>query len=309
MVPEKLRAVSLLPGTSVLPLFLKKSESVEKLIPLLTLSLVCVGFVTEKNLHHFRSSKHFSYSKIGRIRVLKIKGQDIDKVLESFSTELCEKGVVPCDRGQIVIFPVSGSQPVGKINRSIVELTGAKNSQVVLIGFVGRERNCQVWMGRRAATAIVNPAKLQPLLSLEAESISFTRERVAEMAYKTLGLQPDLYSRLRSAGITSTILHIDKGIRRFSIHSYELDLTDYSCFTPKASQTIETFEAMPINAVLDSCHAGMVDSPEMVAIIGFCLRHGIITPETDEHFDSVNQALDFDISDLFPLKEEGLFSF
>ena len=307
MIPDKLRTVSLLPGTSVLPLL--KSESVEKLVPLLTSSLACVGFVTEGNLHHFRSSKHFNYSKMGRVRILKIKGQDTNKLLESFSIELQERGVASCGRGYVTVFPVSGSQPVGEIDRGIVEFIGAKVSHIVLIGFVGRERNCQVWMGRRAATTIVNPAKLQPLLSFEAGSISFTREKVAEVAYKTLGLQPDLYSRLRSAGITSTMLRVDRGIRRFSIHAYELDLTDYSCFIPKASQAIETFEAMPINTVLDSCHAGMVGSPEMVAIIGFCLRHGIITPETDEHFDSVNQALSFDISDLFPLREEGLFSF
>ena len=296
MIPEKVRALSLQPGTSVLPLLRPACPpGWPKVVPLLTADMACVGFVAEQKL--------LDYTRIGRVRILKIKGTDPGKALGSLATELGQRGVLDGPSDPLTIFAAAATL---RIPQSLCERIGAKTGRVVLIGFVGRERNCQVWMGRRAATAMISPGKLQPLISASVDVLSVTRERIAEMAYKMIGLQPDLYSRLRSAGITTTMVSGERGIRRISTHAYELDLTDYPSFVPRASQAVEAFEAMSVGTALDSCHAGMLSSPDVVAIIGFCLRHGIITPETDENFDAVNKALAFDIAEPFPFKEEGI---
>lgn len=296
MIPEKIRVDSLIPGTSVAPLLPPAVTAFERCVPLISVDGATWGFVSDRNIGLLRSSKYLSYTKYEKAKVLMIKGKDPVAALHRLAEELRKAGILPPGHSPSDVAAVfSTSAQKMQISQSLVDLVGAKTSRVVVVGFVGRDRNCRIWVGRRMGTAMDNPTKIQNLITFSAEELSIGREALAEHAHRSIDLQPDLFSKLRSAGIHCSMLRSPRGIRRVSLHAYEMDLTDTAHFFPRATLPVESFELAPVKSVLDWCHAGLVCLEEIPAIVGFCVRHGIITPETDEHFMHVTQALGNDL--------------
>lgn len=299
MIPEKVRADSLVPGTSVASLLPPAITDCEKCVPLVTSDGQTWGFVHDRHVALLRCSKYFSYTKHEKVKVLMIKGTDPAAQLKRFADEVSRPaGVGLTDF--TTIFSLSGRRM--EISRSLIELLGVKTSRIIVMGFVGRERNCQLWMGKRAGTAVAHPTKSQSLISFAHNDLLLSREALSEHAYRSIDLQPDLFGKLRSAGMQCTMIRSTAGVRRVSVHAYEMDLTDTNHFVPRAKLPVESYELVPVKTILDWCHAGLVCPEEIPTIIGFCIRHGIITPETDEHFGLVSQMLSNDIFIPFPYR-------
>lgn len=201
----------------------------------------------------------------------------------------------------VTIFPDREGQALCRVDREIVTLLGAKVCRIMVIGYTGRGRQCKLLMGKRLATAVINPTKFQTTLSMDSDKMVQTREELSEVAYRVIGLQPDCFNRLKSATLQNVMEKYLNGIRRMSIHVYDLDLTDLPI--PKGCQHIERFEMVPVHNVLDWCHAGLVCDHDIPGIVGFCIRHGIITPETDENYALLNHALNYNIGKAFPYKK------
>lgn len=304
MVAEKVRLDSLQPGTSVLPLVSTcPLLTGARVVPLVSQEHACLGYILEKHLAIFKKIKYLKYTKVDRVRVLKVKGVSIKQLLGAIMGELTKKGLMfEAESDQVEIFSNIELKSVCSIPRSLAETIGAKESRVVLIAHIGRDRGMSLLMGRRVPTAVNNPSKLQCLLSFPHSALLISREELAEVAYKSLDLQPAFYSKLKSAGVSSTMLVAERGIQRLSIHCYELDLTEIGTLKPTCPTHIEQFETIPIKAILDSCHAGMVCQQDILPILGFCVRHGIITPETEDGYGQLVQSLSYDIPTpfLFP---------
>ncbi|PJF19707.1 hypothetical protein PSACC_00478 [Paramicrosporidium saccamoebae] len=301
-IPGKLRSDSLLPGTSALPLFQSSLLiSNERCLPLLTCNELCIGFVSAINIPLFRNSKYFSYTKIDKTRVLKLKSPHLTEAgLDGFVAELRKKGLISVEgTDPVSVFADRGSQPICRVERGILELLGAKTSRVSVVAFSGKSRNCKILLGKRQPTAMANPAKYQLLLSFDYDRLTVTREELAEIAYRGIELQPDSYGKLKSAGLKTFAKKTASGVSRISTHTYEIDITDSPLFAPKVTQVIEAYETVPIHTVLDKCHAGVVCCHDIPIIVDFCIRHGIITPETDEQFVLVNQTLNYDMHRLY----------
>jgi len=307
VVREKIRADSLQPGTSVLPL-LGRSPLIngDRLIPLLTFGNQTIGFisVTQKNI--FKQSRYLSYTNVDGVKVFRLKGSPAEKMLSLLNEEFQKKGHFQSedDADDLpAVFPSLGKELVCYVPRQLAEMIGAKTSRIVLIAHMGRDRNLSLIMGRRIRTAVKNPYKLQCLLSFNHSALSITREELAEVAYKALDLQPAYYSKLRSVGIYPSMLAINKGYERTSTHIYELDLTDLDTFKPRCSSFMEQFETILVKTLLNSCLAEMICGHDLLPVLSFCFRHGVITPETDENYEQLTQLLSYDIVNTFPFKK------
>lgn len=297
MIVEKVRSDSLVPGSSVLPLirppYLPDCPE-PRLFPIVSVNGVGLGYVDERFVALFRGSKCFSYTKLDKVKVLRIKGRDLDEALKLFAHDLQRRGLLPADALDDPIVCLAKDKSAFHVERSLAPLMGARKSRLVVFGFAGRDRNCQLWMGRRTATAMREPTRLQNIISFDLnEHLIMDREALSKVAYEAVGLQPALYRSLRSTGIQTSTLRVPKGISRVTTQSYELDLTDFPGFAPTTSPSlpVEGFELVPVKTVLDWCHAKVICEEEVVPIIAFAIRHGIITPETDEHYTQVCESI------------------
>lgn len=302
MVAEKVRLDSLQPGTSVLPLVNTcPLLTGAKVVPLLSQDNICLGYIAEGHLSTLKKIKYVKYTKLDRVRVLKLKGTPTKQLLSAIMSELSRKGVsFDAESDSVEIFSGTETKAICSVPRSLTEVIGAQESRVVLIAHMGRDRGMSLLMGRRLPTAINNPSKLQCLLSFSHSKLVISREELAEVAYKSLELQPAFYSKLKSADVSNTMLATERGIQRLSTHCYELDLTEIGTLKPNCPPHIEQFEAIPIKAILDSCHAGMVCQQDIPSILSFCIRHGIITPDTEDGYVQLVQVLSYDILNPFP---------
>lgn len=294
MIVEKFRSDSLLPGSSVLSLIKTRpllSSMDEKIIPIITAKGQCLGYVDDRFLALLRGSRHFSYTKYEKVKVLQIKSKDTDAALRFFAQDLKKRGLHSAELGELVSCFTSDND-VFQIERSLMPMMGAKQSRLIVFGFVGRDRNCQLWMGKRTPVAVREPTLLQNIISFDLNAQLFmSREVLSEVTYKAIGLQPALYRNLRSAGIQTSMIKIPKGVSRISTQAYELDLTDFPTFTPSATSPVESYELVPVKTVLDWCHAKVICENDIFPIISFAIRHGIITPETDENYVELCQAM------------------
>lgn len=305
MIVEKIRNNSLFPGTSVLPLVQAPAEYGDMTyIPVMIPGGSVVGFVRNSDLIFFRNSRFFSYTKVNKTKVLLIKGSDIEVSLRLFRDELLKKGIIHGQRPDEGMITLAAGTKDISITSDLCPIMGAQRHRVAVLGYVGRDRNCCLWMGRRLPTALTHPTKLQSLLSYEETLCPVTREQLASVAYEKINLQPDLYGRLRSAGLVEhRQVKSQHGTLRTRYHIYEIDLTDYPTFVPRARQPVEGYELISVKTILDSCHVGSVCDTDFVPIISFCIGHGIITPETDDNFTLVNQSLHNDFDNPFVLKK------
>lgn len=302
MVAEKVRLDSLQPGTSVLPLvntcpLLTRAT----VVPLVSQNNICLGYISEQQLPTLKKIRYVKYTKVDRVRVLRLKGTSTKQLLVAIMGELSKKGMIfEAESDSVEIFSGAEIEAICSIPRSLTEVIGAKESRAVLIAHMGRDRGMSLLMGRRLPTAVNNPSKLQCLLSFSHSKLVLSREELAEVAYKSLDLQPAFYSKLKSADVSNTMLATERGIQRLSTHCYELDLTEIGTLKPNCPPHIEQFEGIPIKAILDSCHAGMVCQQDIPPILSFCVRHGIITPETEDGYARLVQVLSYDILNPFP---------
>lgn len=310
VVKEKIRTDSLQPGTSILSL-LGRSPLIngDRLIPLLTFADQTIGFVSVTQKCIFKQSRYLSYTNVDGVKVFRLKGSPVERILLLLKQDFQKKGHLQsendaaADEESTAVFPTLGKDPICCVPRPLAEMIGAKTSRVVLIAHMGRDRNLSLTMGRRVRKAVKNPYKLQCFLSFNHSTLSITREELAEVAYKVLDLQPAYYSKLRSVGIYPSMLAMDKGYERISTHIYELDLNDLDTFKPRCPSLIEQFETIPVKILLNSCLAEMVCAHDLLPVISFCFRHGIITPETDENYEQLTQLLNYDIVNAFPFKK------
>lgn len=297
MIAEKVRSDSLVPGSSVLPLIRTQylpGCPEPRLFPIVSADGIGLGCVDERFVALFRGSKYFSYTKLDKVKVLRVKGKDLKEAFKLFAQDLHRRGLLPADMLDDPIVCLAKDKSVFHVERSLAPLMGARKSRLIVFGFAGRDRSCQLWMGRRTATAVREPTRLQNIISIDLnERLIMDREALSKVAYEAVGLQPALYRSLRSAGIQTSTIRIPKGVSRVTTQCYELDLTDFPGFTPTASPSlpVEGFELVPVKTVLDWCHAKVICEDDVVPIIAFAIRHGIITPETDEHYVQVCEAI------------------
>ena len=80
MIAEKVRSDSLVPGSSVLPLIRTQylpGCPEPRLFPIVSADGIGLGCVDERFVALFRGSKYFSYTKLDKVKVLRVKGKDL----------------------------------------------------------------------------------------------------------------------------------------------------------------------------------------------------------------------------------------
>ena len=293
MIPEPLRTPSLQPGTSISPLLPPGFSPNSPGVPIFGSDGDLWGVLTQENFDKCRNYKAWKYSKSDRTKRLIFRSNHE----ESFSS-LCNTD----DENAPTCWITSSQLKTCQVTRRVANLIGAKQTRFAVVAFCLIERQYHLLMAKRLPTAIENPTKYQTLLDSALEGSTICREELGEIGYRDFGLQPELFQKLRSAGIVCTMTAVSGGIQRVSTHVYDLDFTGIN-LSPNPKPPIQFYEVVPVKTVLDWAQAGLISTQAIPVIADFCVRRGIITPETDDSYLSLVRALHNDLSNPYDFRK------
>ncbi|MBL8710612.1 MAG: DUF4743 domain-containing protein [Rhodospirillaceae bacterium] len=200
--------------------------------------------------------------------------------IDSVMREMRQNGLIRGWRDEL--FPVAeryGATPLFDLERAAVPLFGVKAYGVHLNGYVRRDGEIWLWVGRRGATRPIEPNKLDHLVAGGLPAGMKPFDNLIKEAAEEASLPKELARRARPAGALSYRMELDGCLRDDTIFVYDLELP--AEFVPQNQDgEIAEFRLMPLAEVerllaeTDSFkfNVGLV-------IIDFLIRHGHLTPD------------------------------
>jgi 8-oxo-dGTP pyrophosphatase MutT (NUDIX family) len=173
------------------------------------------------------------------------------------------------------------------MERAGVPHFGVRAYGVHVNGFVRDGAGLRMWVGRRAHEKHTYPGQLDNLIAGGQPVGLGVFENLIKEAEEEASVPPALARTARPAGVISYVLEIPEGLRPDTMFVYDLELP--ADFTPRSSDgEVEEFYLWPIDKVLDV----VANTTEYkfncnLVVIDFCVRHGLIGPETREYVEIV----------------------
>lgn len=204
--------------------------------------------------------------------------------IDSVIREMRQDGLITGWRDEL--FPVAesyGQAPLFDLERAAVPLFGVKAYGVHLNGYVRRDGDIWLWVGRRAATRPIEPNKLDHLVAGGLPAGMKPFDNLIKEAAEEASVPKELARRARASGALSYRMELDGCLRDDTIFTYDLELP--ADFTPQNHDgEIAEFRLMPLGEVerllaeTDSFkfNVGLV-------IIDFMIRHGHIAPDRADY--------------------------
>jgi 8-oxo-dGTP pyrophosphatase MutT (NUDIX family) len=201
---------------------------------------------------------------------------------------LADEGVIVGWRDERYPVGTSFSGPHAfEMERAGVPHFGVRAYGVHVNGFVRDGAGLRMWVGRRAREKHTYPGQLDNLIAGGQPVGLGVFENLIKEAEEEASVPPALARTARPAGVISYVLEIPEGLRPDTMFVYDLELP--ADFTPRSSDgEVEEFYLWPIDKVLDV----VANTTEYkfncnLVVIDFCVRHGLIGPETREYVEIV----------------------
>lgn len=204
--------------------------------------------------------------------------------IDSVMREMRQNGEITGWRDEL--FPVAefyGQAPLFDLERAAVPLFGVKAYGVHLNGYVRRDDELWLWVGKRAASRPIEPNKLDHLVAGGLPAGMKPFDNLMKEAAEEASIPKEIARRARPAGALSYRMELDGCLRDDTIFVYDLELP--ADFVPQnhdgeiaSFQLMRLAEVERILAETDSFkfNVGLV-------IIDFLIRHGHITPDRPDY--------------------------
>lgn len=204
--------------------------------------------------------------------------------IDSVMREMRQQGIIRGWRDEF--FPVAaryGAEPLFDLERAGVPLFGVKAYGVHLNGYVRRDGEIWLWVGRRAANRPIEPGKLDHLVAGGLPSAVKPFDNLIKEAAEEASIPKELARRARSCGALSYRMELDGCLRDDTIFVYDLELP--ADFVPRNHDgEIADFRLLPLTEV-ERLLAETNDFKFNVGlvIIDFLIRQGHLTPEREDY--------------------------
>lgn len=204
--------------------------------------------------------------------------------IDSVMRELRQEGFIRGWRDELFTIAVQyGAEPLFDLERAGVPLFGVKAYGVHLNGYVRRDGEIWLWVGRRAANRPIEPGKLDHLVAGGLPSGVKPFDNLIKEAAEEASIPKELARRARPCGALSYRMELDGCLRDDTLFTYDLELP--ADFVPKNHDgEIADFRLLPLSEV-ERLLAETNDFKFNVGlvIIDFLIRHGYLTPERDDY--------------------------
>lgn len=206
--------------------------------------------------------------------------------IDSVMREMRQNGLISGWRDEL--FPVAetyGQPPLFDLERAAVPLFGVKAYGVHLNGYVRRDGEIWLWVGRRAASRPIEPNKFDHLVAGGLPTVMKPFDNLMKEAAEEASIPKELARRARPCGALSYRMELDGCLRDDTIFVYDLELP--ADFLPQNNDgEIADFRLMRLGEVervlaeTDSFkfNVGLV-------IVDFLIRHGYIAPDRPDYSD------------------------
>ena len=176
-----------------------------------------------------------------------------------------------------------GAEPLFDLERAGVPLFGVKAYGVHLNGYVRRDGEIWLWVGRRAANRPIEPGKLDHLVAGGLPTGIKPFDNLIKEAAEEASIPKELTRRARPCGALSYRMELDGCLRDDTIFVYDLELP--ADFVPRNHDgEIADFRLLPLSEV-ERLLAETTDFKFNVGlvIIDFLIRQGYLTPDDPDY--------------------------
>lgn len=204
--------------------------------------------------------------------------------IDSVMRELRQDGLIRGWRDEyFAIAAQYGAEPLFDLERAGVPLFGVKAYGVHLNGYVRRDGEIWLWVGRRAMNRPIEPGKLDHLVAGGLPTGIKPFDNLIKEAAEEASIPKELARRARSCGALSYRMELDGNLRDDTMFVYDLELP--ADFVPRNHDgEIADFRLLPLSEV-ERLLAETNDFKFNVGlvIIDFLIRQGYLTPDREDY--------------------------
>lgn len=171
------------------------------------------------------------------------------------------------------------------IDRGAAPYFGVRAFGQHINGYVRDDGGIRMWIGRRAASRVNYPSRLDNLAAGGLPHGMGLRENLAKECHEEAGIPSALAARAREVGAVTYCRETDRGLRPDVLYCYDLALPPD--FVPHATDgEMAGFELLPLDEVADIVRESDAFKPNCsLVVIDFLIRHGFLTPDEPDYLD------------------------
>ncbi|WP_419896203.1 NUDIX hydrolase [Roseomonas sp. USHLN139] len=168
------------------------------------------------------------------------------------------------------------------LDRGAIPAFGVIAQGVHLNGLVRRADGLHLWLGKRSRAKSVAPGQWDNIVAGGAPAGLTMEETLVKEASEEAGLAPELTARARRVSALSYVMKTAEGMRRDTLHVFDLDLPEDVEPVPHDDE-VERFELWPIARVLELVRdSDQVKFNVNLVLIDLFLREGLIDAASQE---------------------------
>lgn len=184
-----------------------------------------------------------------------------------------------------------GATPVLVMERAGVPRFGVQAFGVHLNGFVRTPQGLKMWIGRRSKTKEICPGMLDNMVAGGQPFGLSLQENLIKECAEEADLPESLAAKAIPVGSISYVMEVDNGLKPDVMFCYDLELP--SDFVPRNTDgELEEFYLWPVEQVAEVVRTSFEFKFNCnLVIIDFLIRHGIINPDREPHYQELVKCL------------------
>lgn len=187
-----------------------------------------------------------------------------------------------------------GEEPLMVIDRAAVALLGIKAFGIHVNGMVlmERDKDLQLWIGKRAENKAVEPGKYDNVVAGGQPAGLSLQENLLKESAEEAGFGPRIVKRAQPVSLITYCMEDGRGLKRDTLFIYDMLVPED--VEPKAVDgEMEHFLLMRRGMILNMLRGEGFPFKFNVALvlIDFLIRHGFLTPETEPDYPALVTGL------------------
>ena len=206
------------------------------------------------------------------------------EAVAAVTTQLHDEGIIARHHGEAYRVAASFSDPaLLTIDRASVAWFGVRAYGQHLNGFVRRDGEMLMWLGRRSRSKPSFPGMLDQLVAGGLPHGIALDDNLAKECWEEATIPATMAARAVPVGTVSYARETDAGLKADLLFNYDLELpTD---FVPRANDgEMEEFLLLPLAEVAALVeHSNQLKDNCNLVVIDFLIRHGYLQPDHPQY--------------------------
>jgi 8-oxo-dGTP pyrophosphatase MutT (NUDIX family) len=211
-----------------------------------------------------------------------------NQAMLELSKTLLAARLLPYCHGEL--YPVTTGQheqPVFLMDRALVPYFGVRAFGQHMNGYIRRNGEIHMWIGRRSLHKHHEPGKLDNMVAGGFPWGLSLQENLAKECWEEAGIPAELAAQADATGHIAYRCETERGLKPDTMYCYDLELPDD--FIPRCTDgEVDEFQLWPLERVAQQVRE--TDEVKLncnLVIIDFLIRHGYIGTEHPEYADLI----------------------